>query len=116
MAINSEEKRRSAVFPLLWWLRSLPTADATIDEGDRGHVVGTYSGFGGGAPPAPTAPDLSNLSARQILKLIHDASYELLKITDEGEANSTVTYPVDGDQIWKRVYDPTTGAITIRRV
>lgn len=116
MAINSEEKRRSAVFPLLWWLRSLPTADATIDEGDRGHVVGTYSGFGGGAPPSPVATDLSTLSARQILKLIYDASYELLKITDEGEADTTVTYPTNVDMIWKRVYDPTTGAITVRRV
>jgi hypothetical protein len=116
MAIDTEEKRRSALFFLLPYLRALPVADGTVDSGDRAHVLGLYSGIAGGAAPPPTAPDLSNLSARQIIKLIYEGSYRLMRITDEGEADTTVTYPTNTDMIWKRVYDPTTGAITVRRV
>jgi hypothetical protein len=49
MAIDTEEKRRSALLHIIPFMPPWPTADSSIDAGDRADVLGFYSGlFGSG--------------------------------------------------------------------
>jgi len=51
MAIDSENKRRSAMnamFP--WMFPILPVADSSMDQGDRQHVCGVYRGIAAESP------------------------------------------------------------------
>ena len=59
MPIDSETKRRSAQSDR--WCLVLPRADGTIDEGDRAHVQGLYSGIDYFAGTAVTGPPVGGL-------------------------------------------------------
>jgi len=61
MPVDSEGKRRSVLGMVV-----LPVADASIDQGDRQHVVGLYSGVlaGGGGTP----DDVSRGMGRGIMR------------------------------------------------
>lgn len=45
MAIDTREKRQSASRAVNPFARILPVADGTIDQGDRQHAAGFYSGI-----------------------------------------------------------------------
>jgi hypothetical protein len=53
MAIDTRNKRASAICPGLVFLRPLPLADGSIGVGDRKHVAGSYRGLGTDLPAVP---------------------------------------------------------------
>lgn len=58
MAVDTAEKRMSALnfgLPLFW---TLPEADGTVGQDDRQHLLGLYAGILAGAVVAPTQPGL----------------------------------------------------------
>jgi len=51
MAVDTENKRRSAIgLPIP---TAMPEPDGTIDDNDRMHVIGIYSGIDPGAAAVP---------------------------------------------------------------
>jgi len=44
MAVDTEDKRRSAIC-IPWYVTTAPLADGTIDDNDRMHATGWYSGI-----------------------------------------------------------------------
>lgn len=51
MAIDSKEKRKSAVN---WIVRTMPDPDGSISQPDREHVAGLYIGISPNPPTSPT--------------------------------------------------------------
>lgn len=54
MAVDSKNKRISVIHPGLTFMRQLPNADSSMDQGDRQSVAGLYSGIAAAAAGGPT--------------------------------------------------------------
>ena len=57
MAIDTRNKRSSAINPQSPWRGQWPAPDSTIDQADRQHTLWSYAGILAGAPVA-VVPDL----------------------------------------------------------
>lgn len=55
MAVDTKNKRSSAIFPGSPWRGMLPAPDGTIDQGDRQATAFVYSGIEAGAPVVESA-------------------------------------------------------------
>lgn len=54
MAIDTRNKRSSAIQPMLPWRGYFPAPDSTVDQSDRQHTALLYSGIAADAPAAAT--------------------------------------------------------------
>lgn len=63
MAIDTRDKRASAISSALPWRGLWPLPDGALDQGDRQHVASMYRGIAAGAPAASGGDDGSIAAA-----------------------------------------------------
>lgn len=87
MAIDTANKRASAILPLLPFRGKLPFPDGTIDAADRAQLAFMYAGFGS-APVVPTGvpaiycePQLVSLYAAPSVISAYTAPMQILPLT-----------------------------------
>lgn len=66
MAIDSEQKRKSAATVAMIWNGPSVVPDGTINQADRQHIGWSYSGIAAGAPPGANSMPMAMIYYRQL--------------------------------------------------